>query len=85
MLDDALNYLKQQDYKIEILIIDDGSKDNTIEAVEKYFNSRKAEQFIRETVDVKVIRLDRNSGKGVAVTIVCPYLTILFFSLYREF
>ena len=49
-----LNNLKKFSLKNEILIIDDGSTDNSIQIITKY-------PF------VKIIKLMHNSGKGIAI------------------
>jgi dolichyl-phosphate beta-glucosyltransferase len=67
MIEDAAEYLKDEnqrdpDFKYEIIIVDDGSKDNTSETA-----LRSAEQYgIKE--HLKVIKLEVNRGKGGAVT-----------------
>ena len=50
----AVAYMNQTMYKYEILIVDDGSKDNTIKVASEFEN-------------VKVIAQPRNMGKGAAV------------------
>ncbi|CAH8503186.1 unnamed protein product [Schistosoma rodhaini] len=65
MLTEALNYLhKREDsdkkFTFEIIIVNDGSKDHTLEIAHKYCK--------REGSDtLRVISLDRNRGKGAAV------------------
>ncbi len=52
----ALEYLHGQDYVWEVLVVDDGSRDNTAEIVERY-----ADQGIT------LLRQPDNKGKGAAV------------------
>lgn len=51
-------YLSKQDYSYEILVVDDGSKDKTVEII------KKLEKMIG---NLKVIANDRNHGKGYVV------------------
>ena len=53
-LEQTRDYLARQGYDAEIIVVDDGSRDNTA-AVVGAFGS------------VKLVRLDRNRGKGAAV------------------
>lgn len=67
MLDEALNYLSERakrqttpPFSYEVLIVDDGSKDDTVVIAQRY--------AAREGIDhVRVLRLQQNSGKGAAV------------------
>lgn len=61
MLKEAVDYLSKQDDTFELIIVDDGSRDNTIET---------ALTFAKEnsTVDIRVLALEKNRGKGGAVT-----------------
>lgn len=52
------NYLKQQKYSYEIIIVNDGSLDNT---------KKNIENIIRKNSKVKLINLKKNYGKGYAV------------------
>ncbi len=54
-LDSALDYLAQQDYSWEILVVDDGSSDDTVRIVHHY------------APRVQCIVLPKNAGKGAAV------------------
>jgi cellulose synthase/poly-beta-1,6-N-acetylglucosamine synthase-like glycosyltransferase len=47
-------------YPVEVIVVDDGSPDNTVETIERY-TSRRAMDYLR------VIRLHLNRGKGFAV------------------
>ena len=53
-LERARGYLARQDYDSEIIVVDDGSRDETAAVVDAFDG-------------VKLVRLDRNRGKGAAV------------------
>ena len=59
-LDESLGYLKKSKLSHEILIVDDGSKDLTLEKVE-YFRKKGGSRAIR------VLKQEVNQGKGAAV------------------
>lgn len=64
MLDEATEFLElNYPHKYEILIIDDGSSDNT-----DSYSIRKANQLKLLPHTLKVIKLSKNRGKGGAVT-----------------
>lgn len=63
-IEKAFRYLREQPYDSEIVIVDDGSADNTKGAVEDAF-ARKPEGI--ENVTTRFIPLGKNSGKGAAV------------------
>lgn len=69
MLDDVLAVLKSktssdQEYNCEVILVDDGSKDKTVEEYKKIVLS-----FDRiQRIDFKLMRIDNNSGKGRAVS-----------------
>jgi dolichyl-phosphate beta-glucosyltransferase len=50
----SIDYLKKKGYDYEIIVVDDGSRDNTVEKAKKF-------------KDIKIIRLDKNYGKGYAI------------------
>lgn len=52
------NYLSKQSYDWEVLVVSDGSKDNTVEIVNK---------FVSENQGFKVIDNKKNNGKGYVV------------------
>ncbi len=54
------SYLEKRSGRSEIIVVDDGSTDNTAALVERF-----ADRHSR--VDIRVIRLARNQGKGAAV------------------
>ena len=56
---DALNIIKEavQNINYEILVVDDASKDKTIEMVEKFKNNNP-------NLDIKILRNERNKGLG---------------------
>lgn len=57
-LSNTINFLNQQKYESEILVIDDGSEDNTDTVVNNYKN---------ETDNINLIQYNFNKGKGFAV------------------
>ncbi len=54
-LKSALDYLQKQNLKFEIIVVDDGSDDNTVKVINNFNDS------------IKVIQLGKNLGKGAAV------------------
>ncbi len=58
-LDEDLEYLAEQPYSWEIIVADDGSKDETVPLVRQY--------CARSGNRIRLIRLPRNMGKGAAV------------------
>ena len=59
MLQETANYLKQQKYTHEILVVDDGSKDETAQVALK-----KGKEY---GANVAVVSYPKNRGKGGAV------------------
>lgn len=58
-LDDILEYLKTQKYDWEIVLVNDGSSDKTIEIVSAYQKKEKR---------IKLVNNKKNQGKGAVVT-----------------
>jgi dolichyl-phosphate beta-glucosyltransferase len=56
-LESAVNYFSTKNYDFEILVVDDGSKDNTVKLVKDF----AVEQ-------IRLVPQPRNMGKGAAVT-----------------
>ncbi|EPZ31666.1 hypothetical protein ROZALSC1DRAFT_28731 [Rozella allomycis CSF55] len=61
MLDETISYLTKNNYDFEIIVVNDGSKDDTVSVVETY---RLANNIHR----LKVLSYQDNLGKGGAVT-----------------
>ncbi|HYP50189.1 MAG TPA: glycosyltransferase, partial [Pyrinomonadaceae bacterium] len=55
-----LAYIKKQNLDAELIVVDDGSKDNTAEVAEKAFA-----EF--PEIEARVVRYEKNRGKGYAV------------------
>lgn len=69
MLDEAIEFLENRlkehpSYKYEIIVVSDGSKDNTVKVAESY-----SEKFGCDKV--RCLKLIKNRGKGGAVRLVC--------------
>lgn len=68
MLEEALAFLEKRleehpAYKYEVIVVSDGSKDNTIKVAEKYAQKYGSEK-------VRCLELIKNRGKGGAVRLV---------------
>lgn len=66
MLKETVEYLEEQKkqdttYTYEIILVDDGSRDNTIQVALDYAKTVP-------DVDLRILALDKNRGKGGAVT-----------------
>lgn len=59
-LETTLAYLRQINANAEVIVVDDGSKDNTAKAAEAAFETAS-------DIPAKVIRYEQNRGKGYAV------------------
>lgn len=69
-LKNALDWLQNSNKSYEVLIVDDGSKDETVkEAIQLAFDHQDSIQKTNRNVDgeIRVIRLGKNRGKGGAV------------------
>ncbi|KAI8874585.1 glycosyltransferase family 2 protein, partial [Backusella circina FSU 941] len=61
MLTEAIEYLSERKDDYEIIIVDDGSRDDTVEVVSAFAKTRL-------DVDIRILALEKNRGKGGAVT-----------------
>ncbi|MCS6885304.1 MAG: glycosyltransferase family 2 protein [Acidobacteriota bacterium] len=61
-LEKVLNFLGSKDYKSEVIVVDDGSSDKTVEMVE---SAREA--FQKAGVELVVLRNPTNRGKGYSI------------------
>ena len=61
-LDQVLAYLNEQQYESELIVVDDGSRDETVAVAEGRFGGEG-----RGRVGARVIRVEPNRGKGNAV------------------
>ncbi|HJO62125.1 MAG TPA: glycosyltransferase, partial [Desulfobacterales bacterium] len=59
-LKNIFSYLNRQKYQSEVIVVSDGSTDNTKDVAERMFDSGK-------TVSIKVFEYHPNRGKGYAV------------------
>jgi dolichyl-phosphate beta-glucosyltransferase len=57
-LQKTLGYLQKQDYRYELIVVDDGSSDKTREVVES---------FMQDNPEIHLISYPKNAGKGKAV------------------
>lgn len=60
-LESIVNYLFKQDYSSEIIVVNDGSTDNTALMVNEFFKNKN------NKIDYSLINLNKNKGKGYAV------------------
>ena len=67
MLEDTISYLRTTKYEWEILIVDDGSTDNTSSIALDWVAKRIQNHDIEKNDRVRVCRLINNRGKGGAV------------------
>lgn len=65
VLDEVYNYLKKQNYTYEVLIVDDGSKDNSVQLVKKYIEDKAS------------FKLIENPHSGKAITVMTGMLKAL--------
>lgn len=56
----VIDYLQNKDFTYEVIIVNDGSKDNTVEVVQNFFSKGKFNNF-------SILDFKENRGKGFAV------------------
>lgn len=61
-------YMQQGDFKIEILVVDDGSTDRTKMVVENFKEKLSQNQYIRSDKEVDLILMENEGNSGVADT-----------------
>ncbi len=61
-LDKIFAYFNEQNYRSELIVVDDGSKDDTAAVAEECFARHAG-----ESVNARIIRVEPNRGKGNAV------------------
>lgn len=72
MLDEAISFLDSRSkenpsYKYEIIVVSDGSKDNTVKLAETYVEKYGSDK-------IRCLNLIKNRGKGGAVRLVWIYI-----------
>ena len=61
-----LSFIKKKKFKIEIIFVDDGSKDNSYNLINQFINNFK-NLGIKNKVKMGVIKSKKNLGKGSAL------------------
>ncbi|MCM8802723.1 MAG: glycosyltransferase family 2 protein [Candidatus Omnitrophica bacterium] len=57
-IEKVYKYFKEKKLDFEIIVVDDGSKDKTVEVVN---------EFLKEKNEIKILKHEKNMGKGAAV------------------
>ncbi|MFI5263748.1 MAG: dolichyl-phosphate beta-glucosyltransferase [Candidatus Kapaibacterium sp.] len=67
-LEKIFAYFDSQDYEVEVIVVDDGSPDNSVEVIQKAFAKYHiVGRTLSPSVKTRLIELGTNTGKGGAV------------------
>lgn len=66
MLDEAIEFLNAKNCTYEIIVVSDGSRDETVSVAQKYSE-------LHGTDKIRVLKLIENRGKGGAVRLVSAF------------
>ena len=68
---------KKKKYKIEIIFVDDGSNDNSVNLINEFIKNFKSKKNIK----FKIVKLTKNQGKGAALKLAISKLNMIGFLL----
>ena len=66
-LEKAVNYFSSFDFKYEIIIVNDGSKDKTLELIKNEIKKYSKIESIKNRPEIIGVSYEKNGGKGFAV------------------